>query len=236
MAKEEDDIFKTLSHPIRRSIIELLHENTELSYTEMLSTLKIDTGQLNFHLRKMRGLCKTTGQGTYILTDKGKIAYNVIKEIKKISDEQVIIEPQTSILNRFAATIIDFMILVVLPVSLIVLVGMWVPILKHGINIIEIIIYAQGLVAFDLIVLVLMETYNGQTIGKYLIGIKVLKENGRKLNLVESSLRNIGKVFLLPLDLLAGLLIFRGKKYLRFSDYYVRAKVVDLDSMKFLGK
>jgi DNA-binding transcriptional ArsR family regulator len=74
------NLFKVLSHPTRAKIIELLHENIELSYTEMLNTLKTDTGQLNFHLRNIKGLCETTEDGTYILTDKGKIAYNLMKK------------------------------------------------------------------------------------------------------------------------------------------------------------
>ena len=49
------EFFKVLSHEIRTKIISLLHENIEMSYTEILRALNIEEGNLNFHLRKMKG-------------------------------------------------------------------------------------------------------------------------------------------------------------------------------------
>jgi uncharacterized RDD family membrane protein YckC len=124
----------------------------------------------------------------------------------------------------------DFTIFISMPMLFAVFWIYQIPILRHGINIIELIGYMHAVLSLSLVILVLMETYNGQTLGKYIIGIRVLKENDRKLNVVESALRNIAKLFFLPLDLLVGCLFFKKKGYLRFSDYYTRAKVIDLGS------
>ncbi len=51
--------------------------------------------------------------------------------------------------------------------------------------------------------------------------IKGVKSNGRKLSLTESGIRNAGKIFMLPLDLLIGLIAYYRRGYLRFFDYYI---------------
>lgn len=88
---DERAFFKILSHPIRVRIIELLHENIELAYTDMLNILKLETGKLNFYLRGLRGLCKTTEDGTYVLTDKGKMAYDIVKRVNKVEKNPSVI-------------------------------------------------------------------------------------------------------------------------------------------------
>jgi uncharacterized RDD family membrane protein YckC len=70
------------------------------------------------------------------------------------------------------------------------------------------------------IFLTLLEAYKGQTPGKYLFRIRVVKIGGLKLGLIESAIRNAGKVFLLPLDLIVGVLLFSRKGFIRFFDYY----------------
>jgi len=48
------EFFKVLSHDVRIKIISLIYENIEMSYTEILNTLNLEEGDLNFHLRKMK--------------------------------------------------------------------------------------------------------------------------------------------------------------------------------------
>ena len=57
-----------------------------------------------------------------------------------------------------------------------------------------------------------------------MMGIRVVKRNGRRLDLVEAGIRNAGKVFLLPIDLALGVL-FVKRGYVRYTDYYVDAVV-----------
>ena len=76
-----------------------------------------------------------------------------------------------------------------------------------------------------LIYFTLLEAYKGQTPGKYLLGIRVVKAGGLRIGLVESGIRNMGKVFLLPFDLLVGIIFYRKRGYLRFFDYYADVMV-----------
>src|SRR3989337_2897564 len=79
----EEELFAMLGHRFRTAILDLLHENVELSYSELLEMLGIDEGLLNFHLRKMRKLVKTTEAKTYMLSDLGKTAHALIQVAQK---------------------------------------------------------------------------------------------------------------------------------------------------------
>ncbi len=81
MKEKEFELFKILSHPTRAMVIELLSENGELSYTQILNTLCIDTGQLNFHLKRMLALLQRTESG-YTLTAAGRTAHKILEEAR----------------------------------------------------------------------------------------------------------------------------------------------------------
>ncbi|MBI5253796.1 MAG: RDD family protein [Euryarchaeota archaeon] len=223
-------VFKALSHPIRVKMVENLHDNVELSYTELLNLLNIDAGHLNFHLKIMGKLIQKTENGNYILTDEGSVAYRMINAVKALEKEEVkIIIPQTSILKRALATAVDFSLFIGSPLALMLLINIWVPLNPHdGLFPLLLTMFLHAIFFLAFVTFMAMETYNGQTLGKHLVGIRVLKESGRRLNLVESTARNILKVYFLPFDLLIGLIFTRKKGYIRFADYYTKAKVVDI--------
>jgi uncharacterized RDD family membrane protein YckC len=228
---KESDLFKILSHPTRAKIIELLYEKVEQSYTELLHTLGIDTGQLNFHLKSMADLTETTEEGTYILSEKGKLAYRVLKDVEKIEgkrEEPVVAEARASLLKRLLANVIDMLLLIGVPFTLIFILSLWLPF--RYLDPVSIVEFLHALFSLALVALTLLEVHNGQTIGKYLLGLRVISVNGRKLRIIEATLRNIAKIFFLPLDLLVGWLCYRKEGYIRFSDYLIKAKVVDLSA------
>ncbi len=74
----------------------------------------------------------------------------------------------------------------------------------------SILLYPTG-VSINSIVLfvyfVLMESYYGTTIGKEVLKLQVITEDGRKPELKEAAISAIGKAFLLPIDLLVGLIM-----------------------------
>jgi DNA-binding transcriptional ArsR family regulator len=73
-------LHKILSDTTRRSILELLAEKEELSYTEIMALLQItNTGRLNYHLKALGALVSKNYQGKYSLTEKGKLAANMLK-------------------------------------------------------------------------------------------------------------------------------------------------------------
>lgn len=227
----EHSLFKILSHPIRSRIIEAVYENGELSYTDILGILRIDTGQLNFHLRNMAGLYSRDENGNYRLTDKGKFAYYILREVKKrIGKEAGPLEPLASFSKRAFATMIDYALFLGSPLGLMLFLNRWFPFNPDPMLIT---LFFHVLFFFTFVAFMSMETYNGQTVGKYVARIKVIKEDGRKINLIEAIFRNIAKVYLLPLDLTLGVILFRHEGYLRFSDHFLKLKVVDISARIF---
>ena len=72
----------------------------------------------------------------------------------------------------------------------------------------------------------LLEGFNGQTIGKRIVGLKVVRTDGKKLSYDHAAVRNFGKAFLLPFDLLVGLQ--HEKVFLRYFDKFAGTTVIDL--------
>lgn len=233
---KEVDLFKVLSHPMRARIVALLNDKVELSYTEILNTLESDTGQLNFHLKTMGDLCETTPEGTYILTKKGKVAHTILREVQQLggSVEEARPVAHAPFTKRVVANVIDFVVLIGIPSLIVTTMIVYVPEsigplgIEKTMNAVEIVAYLHAIFSLALVALTLMEAHNGQTVGKYIVGIRVVKRSGRRLNLVESTIRNVAKIFFIPLDLLVGVLLYREKGYLRFADYYVDANVVEV--------
>jgi uncharacterized RDD family membrane protein YckC/DNA-binding HxlR family transcriptional regulator len=223
------EFFKVLSHETRVNIISLLYGNMEMSYTELQHTLNIEEGNLNFHLRKMKGFIELTEKKNYRLSEYGKIAYTMLHGMGLWKDANEIIKADDGgalsvqiLMRRTAAALVDFTLFVFIGVVLFL-------VLNHGIKLdvytFLIVIYLQLALQFAYVCFVIMEAHNGKTIGKYLMRIRIVKTNGDKVTILESAIRNIGKVFLLPLDILIGLLFYRKKGYIKFMDYYTQTKV-----------
>ncbi len=222
------EFFKVLSHEIRAEIIALLHDNIEMSYTEILHTLNIEEGNLNFHLRKMKGFVELTEKKNYRLSEYGKITYSMFqgvdarlwKDAKEIIKTDNMTFSASMLLRRTAAALIDFTLFLLFGATNILILKNW---LKF--DAFAVIIYLQIVLLLAYVYFVIMETYSGQTIGKYVMKIRVVKTNGDKVNVLECAIRNIGKVFFLPFDVLVGLLFYSKKGYIKFFDYYTKTKV-----------
>lgn len=227
---DEFVLLKSISHPIRARVIELLSENVELPYSEILRVLKIDSGQLNFHLRNMSGLITKGENGNYLLSREGKTASILLKKLRGLSQSgEEAIEPTAQISKRFLAALIDFSLFLFSPLVVVFIVSLWIPFYER-IDPVTVALFLHAIFALTLVVFVAMETYNGQTLGKFALSIRVIKENGRKPNLVECILRNVAKVYFLPLDFLLGVLLYKQEGYYRFSDRFLKLKVVDISA------
>lgn len=226
-AGTEHSIFKVLSHPIRSKIVEAIYENSTLSYTDILSILKIDTGQLNFHLRNMTELYKRDSNGNYVLTSTGKFAYYMLLEAKKrLGEEAGPLEPQAPFIKRLFATLLDYLLFIGSPLVAMMLITIWIPFTHLDPMLIT--LFFHLLFFFTFVAFMSMETYNGQTIGKFVTKIKVIKEDGRKIDMTEGIFRNIAKVYFLPLDFILGVLLYKNEGYIRFSDKFLKLRVVDV--------
>ncbi len=87
MLDQNDDetyslIFGALKHPIRRKILRMLSEE-ELSYTQMLAELDLDTGHLNYYLESLGELLTKTDGGKYRLSEAGKAALRLMNGVEE---------------------------------------------------------------------------------------------------------------------------------------------------------
>ncbi|MEM4310871.1 MAG: RDD family protein [Nitrososphaerales archaeon] len=236
------EIFFILAHDLRKDILCLIHDKVEVSYSEILATLNIEDGLLNFHLRKMKPLVKLTREGTYTLSEKGKLAYSMLcvaedklrgeYPLRSLSKDPSIYKKL--FLKRLLAFLIDFIILFFFTMvfldehfwhfinSLVTLSITYMDILSLLYD-----IYHNHAHLFFLgyVIFTLLEAHSGQTLGKYFLRIRVVKIEERRLTLMDSAIRNLGKVFLLPLDLLLGFLFYYKLGYIKFFDFLIKAKV-----------
>lgn len=78
---DENEIFKSLSHQIRRDIIKALGQKKLLSFTEIKNSLgNIDSPTLSYHLKSLK-LLVTQKDETYLLTDIGQTALLLMDKI-----------------------------------------------------------------------------------------------------------------------------------------------------------
>ena len=74
----EGEVFKSLSHQIRRDIVRFVGERTRASFTEIRHALKIeDSSMLSYHLNGLRPLLRQR-DSDYVLGELGKHAYRLI--------------------------------------------------------------------------------------------------------------------------------------------------------------
>jgi hypothetical protein len=74
----EAQVFKSLSHQIRRDIVRFVGERTRASFTEIRNSLGIeDSSMLSYHLNGLRPLLQQR-DSNYVLSELGKHAYRLI--------------------------------------------------------------------------------------------------------------------------------------------------------------
>ncbi len=154
------------------------------------------------------------------------------KVMEILTPENVLLEYELAGLgSRFAALLIDHLlqgILVLVAgiavfaggVDLHVLGGYNKMVIAAGIVLVFIIIFGY-FVFFEMLM-------GGQTPGKKIFGLKVVKQSGEPIGFIESFLRNILRIpDLLPMNYLAGsLFIFFSKQYKRIGDYAANTIVI----------
>lgn len=83
-----DYIFQALAHETRRKIISLLGERGGLTFTELMKEVGIEeTGTFGFHIKRLEDLISKDGNGIYRLNELGRLAYEILKYVKKESSE-----------------------------------------------------------------------------------------------------------------------------------------------------
>lgn len=232
VACNEDSVSKILSilsHPIRREILSFIHEKGESSFTDLLNVLQVDTGKLSFHLRTLSAFTEQSTTGKYRLSKSGEHALRIVRDIEGWA-EGAIINPKAhkiayaSFQKRSAAYLIDASIM--LSVSLLfALPDLISPFLGDKSSTLNLSVVPFMTLGLLFVYSTLLEGFVGQTLGKRVVGLKVVRVDGKALRYEHSAVRNFGKTFLLPLDILLGL---KHEKYLRYFDKFAGTNVIDL--------
>ena len=232
-SEDVSSVLLALSHPLRRQILLTLSEKDECSFTDMLNALKVDTGKLSFHLRSLSAFVEQTPSNKYRLSRAGENALLIISDIQSWAETADIRKkasqlPLASLKKRTFAFLIDFLIAIAIatPISINQLF-----LFSTNLNYQSLIAALGAIFMATLVILwtysTLLESFNGQTLGKRFLGLKVVKTDGKKLSYDQDAVRNFGKAFLLPFDLAAGLRL-KDKKFLRYFDKYAGTTVVTL--------
>ena len=237
MAVDQGNVSKVLSvlsHPLRREILLDLSNNNESSFTDLLNLLKVDTGKLSFHLRALSPFIEQTPNGKYKLSRAGESAVRVIHDVEgwaEVADVQGKASqlPLASFRNRSFAFLIDFGLILAITISI-----TYIPNLlsfsTSG--------FLTGTISQVLFITIgllwlystLLEGFNGQSLGKRILGLKVVRTDGKKMSYDHAAVRNFGKVLpLLPFDLIYGWRI-KNNAFMRYFDKFAGTTVINLRS------
>jgi hypothetical protein len=83
----EHQVFKSLSHQVRRDIVRFVGERTKASFSEIRNSLGIeDSSMLSYHLNGLRALLNQP-ESDYVLSELGKHAYRLILGTTSVGTE-----------------------------------------------------------------------------------------------------------------------------------------------------
>jgi uncharacterized RDD family membrane protein YckC/DNA-binding transcriptional ArsR family regulator len=233
MAVDQENVSKilsVLSHPLRREILSNLSEKGECSFTDLMNALNVDTGKLSFHIRNLEGFLEQTPTGKYKLTKVGENAIRLIRDLEAWAIEVEVarktsVLPTATLKKRAFAFLIDFAVAFVV---FLVLPNAFSLFSKGVTSLLDLNVILFFLVLFW-VYFTLLEGFAGQSLGKRVIGLTVVRVDGKKLFYDAAAVRNFSKafLFLLPFDLLFGLRL-KDERYLRYFDKFAGTTVLDL--------
>jgi uncharacterized RDD family membrane protein YckC len=222
-----------LSHPLRREILLDLSEKGESSFTDLLNLLKVDTGKLSFHLRTLSPFIEQSPSGKYRLSRAGESAVRVIHDVEGWAEVADVERKQSqlplaSFTKRLSAYIIDFSLILAITMAIIVLPQIFMYSTEMLIESISTMLFIT--IGLLWLYSTLLEGFNGQSLGKRIIGLKVVRTDGKKMSYDHAAVRNFGKLLpLLPFDVVIGLRI-KNEMFKRYFDKFAGTTVIDLRS------
>lgn len=223
-------VLLTLSHPLRREILLMLSDKGECSFTDLLNTLKVDTGKLSFHLRTLSGIVEQTSSGKYKLSRAGENAVRVLSDVESWAETADVKRKASqlrlaSFRRRTLAFLIDFLLSLAITTPLSITQILFL--LSGNTSSLGLGVAFLVPLGFLWAYSTLLEGFGGQTLGKQSIGLKVVKVDGKKVTYDQAAVRNFGKAFLLPFDLAVGLRL-KNPMFIRYFDKFAGTTVIDL--------
>ena len=223
-------ILTVLSHPIRREILLILNERDECSFTDLMNALKVDTGKLSFHIRNLADLVEQTPLGKYRLNNLGENAVRLVMDLEAWAAEVTVREkgsslPLANIERRTYSFIIDFGIVFAVFTAASLMTNLFLLISGGAFRLdVNVILFVLVFWTYS----TLMEGFAGQSLGKRLARLVVVRVDGKKMSYDNAAVRNFGKIFIiLPFDLLAGHRL-KDKRFIRYLDKFAGTTVLDL--------
>jgi uncharacterized RDD family membrane protein YckC/DNA-binding transcriptional ArsR family regulator len=233
MAIDQESVSKVisvLSHPLRREILLTLSDKGECSFTELLNVVKVDTGKLSFHLRSLSAFMEQTRTGKYKLSRTGENAVRVILDVESWAEVADVSKkasqlPLASFEMRILAYLVD--VALILLITVVIMFPQFVYILTT--NLLSAELSAVLFITLGLLWVysTLLEGFNGQSLGKRLLGLKVVRTDGKRISYDHAAIRNFGKAFLLPVDIIVGLQL-KNAEFIRYFDKFAGTTVINL--------
>lgn len=233
MAVDQDNVSRVLtvlSNPLRREILLNLSDRGELSFTDLMNSLNIDTGKLSFHIRNLAGFLEQSPAGKYRLAKMGENAIRLLRDLENWAVEAEVVRktsdlPIACLKKRTYAFLIDFAVTFTIFMLTAIVTNLFSSLTAGGtfrldVNVILFLILFWGY-------LTLLEGFAGQSLGKRIIGLRVVRVDGKKLSYDNAAVRNFGKAFLLPFDLLFGFRL-KDKRFARYFDKFAGTMVLDI--------
>ena len=233
MAVDQENVTKilsALSHPTRRGILLILNEKNECSFTDLMNALNIDTGKLSFHIRNLAGFVDQTNSGKYRLSKMGENAVRLLMDLDSWAGELLVQDkgtamPVSNLKKRTYAFLIDFGLVFSVFTAASLITNVF-SLITGGTFRLDI-----NIILFVLVFWVystLLEGFAGQSVGKRLLGLTVVRLDGKKMFYDHAAVRNFGKIFvILPFDLLAGHRL-KDRRFSRYFDKFAGTTVIDL--------
>ena len=231
MATNEENVsnlLRILSHKLRRDILFILHEKKEKSFSDLMNALEIDTGKMSFHLRNLKPFLEQTPTGKYKLNRFGQNALRLIKDTHALSIEADFLVHKTKLhiakfFRRALAFVVDVGIAFVITVATTLAAEVFVLFSGQFLYNFNIFVFLGLLWLYS----TLLEGFAGQTLGKSFFRLKVVCVDGKKLYYDNAAVRNFGKCFLLPIDLLIGLRL-KDERFIKFFDKFSGTTVIKI--------
>ena len=224
--KNVSKLFSILSNKLRRDILSLLYEKKELSFSDLMNTLEIDTGKMSFHLRNLKMFLEQTPNGKYRLNSFGQNALRLVRDTEALSIE-VGFQNQKSNLHiagfgsRVMAFLFDLGVIFTITFAITLVTELNSLVSGQYFLDINLLLFLVLLWGYS----TLLEGFAGQTLGKTVFNIKVVSVSGKKLYYDNAAVRNFGKCYLLPIDLLVGLRL-KDERFIRFFDKFAGTTVI----------
>lgn len=195
-----------------------LDSKGECSFTDLMHAHDVDTGKLSFHMRSLQPFTEQTTTGKYKLNKAGQDAIKFIKDVEFWAEEAEISNKNSSLLlapfsKRTYAFLIDFLLIFAFTTGSMLSLNLNSTLL---ITLILLFVYST-----------LFEGFNGQTLGKKALGLKVVRIDGKPIFYDYAAMRNFGKAFLLPFDLVLGWRL-QDNRFIRYFDKIAGTTVIDV--------